>query len=68
MDFYIKSSEVLEKLENYIARDCGTYNMKPKEGWDSKLEKYSDNLPFVKKVEIHILWEYLSENTFLKKV
>ena len=62
----IKSNEVLEKLENYIARDCGTYNMKPKEGWNSKLEKYSDNLPFVKKVEIHILWEYLSENTFLK--
>ena len=62
----IKSNEVLEKLESYIARDCGTYNMKPKEGWKSKLEKYSDDLPFIKKVEIHILWEYLSENTFLQ--
>lgn len=64
--FHIKSNEVLEKLESYIARDCGTYNMKPKEGWNSKLDKYSDNLLFVKKVETHILWEYLSENTFLK--
>ena len=63
---HIKSNEVLEKLESYIARDCGTYNMKPKEGWNSKLEKYSDSSPFVKKVETHILWEYLSENTFLK--
>lgn len=63
---HIKSNEVLEKLESYIARDCGTYNMKPKEGWNSKLDKYSDSLTFVKKVEIHILWEYLSENTFLK--
>lgn len=63
---HIKSNEVLEKLESYIARDCGTYNMKPKEGWNSKLDKYSDTLPFVKKVETHILWEYLSENTFLK--
>ena len=63
---HIKSNEVLEKLESYIARDCGTYNMQPKEGWNTKLDKYSDNLPFVKKVEIHILWEYLSENTFLK--
>ena len=59
---HIKSNEVLEKLESYIARDCGTYNMKPKEGWNSKLDKYSDSLTFVKKVEIHIL----SENTFLK--
>ena len=63
---HIKSDEVLEKLENYIARDCGTYNMKPKDGWKSKLEKYSNNLPFVKKVETHMLWEYLCENTFLK--
>ncbi len=63
---HIKSNEVLEKLESYIARDCGTYNMKPKEGWNSKLDKYSDSLTFFKKVEIHILWEYLSENTFLK--
>lgn len=63
---HIKSNEVLEKLESYIARDCGTYNMQPKEGWNTKLDKYSDNLPFVKKVETHILWEYLSENTFLK--
>lgn len=63
---HIKSNEVLEKLESYIARDCGTYNMKPKEGWQSKLEKYSDDLPFIKKVEIHLLWEYLSENTFLQ--
>ena len=38
--FHIKSDEVLEKLETYIARDCGTYNMKPKDGWKSKLEKY----------------------------
>lgn len=64
--FHIKSDAVLEKLESYIVRDCGTYNMKPKEGWKSKLEKYSDSSLFVKKVETHILWEYLSENTFLK--
>ena len=64
--FHIKSSEVLEKLESYIARDCGTYNMKPKDGWNSKLDKYSDSLPLVKKVETHILWEYLTENTFLR--
>ena len=63
---HIKSNEVLEKLESYITRDCGTYNMKPKGGWNSKLEKYSDSSQFVEKVEIHILWEYLSENTFLK--
>ncbi len=64
--FHIKSDEVLEKLETYIARDCGTYNMKPKDGWKSKLEKYEDNISLQKKVETHILWEYLSENTFLK--
>lgn len=64
--FHIKSEEVLEKLESYIVRDCGTYNMKPKEGWKSKLEKYEDNSSFIKKVETHMLWEYLSENTFLK--
>ena len=63
---HIKSDEVLEKLESYIARDCGTYNMKPKDGWKSKIEKYEDNSSFVKKVEIHVLWEYLFENTFLK--
>ena len=64
--FHIKSDEVLEKLESYIVRDCGTYNMKPKEGWKSKLEKYEDNASFIKKVETHMLWEYLYENTFLK--
>lgn len=64
--FHIKSDEVLEKLETYIARDCGTYNMKPKDGWKSKLEKYEENISLQKKVETHILWEYLSENTFLK--
>ena len=63
---HIKSNEVLEKLESYIVRACGIYNMKPKEGWETKLEKYSDSSSFVKKVETHILWEYLSENTFLK--
>ena len=63
---HIKSDEVLEKLESYIARDCGTYNMKPKDGWKSKIEKYEDNSSFVKKVEIHVLWEYLFKNTFLK--
>lgn len=64
--FHIKSNEVLEKLESYITRDCGTYNMKPRDGWKSKLDKYSDNPTFVKKIETHILWEYLFENTFLR--
>ena len=64
--FHIKSNEVLEKLESYIIRDCGTYNMKPKDGWKSKLEKYEDSSSFIKKVEIHMLWEYLLENTFFK--
>lgn len=64
--FHIKSDEVLEKLESYIVRDCGTYNMKPKDGWKSKLEKYEDNELLAKKVETHMLWEYLSDNTFLK--
>ncbi len=66
IEFHIKSNEVLEKLESYIVKYCGTYNMKPKEGWKSKLEKYSNSIPFEKKVETHMLWEYLSENTFLK--
>lgn len=63
---HIKSEEVLENLESYIVKYCGTYNMKPKEGWKSKLEKYSDSPVFIKKVETHLLWEYLSENAFLK--
>lgn len=65
--FHIKSDEVLEKLESYIVRDCGTYNMKPMDGWKSKLEKYEDDALLVKKVETHMLWECLSENTFLRK-
>ena len=64
--FHIKSNEVLEKLESYIIRDCGTYNMKPKDGWKSKLEKYEDSSSFIKKVETHMLWEYLLKNTFFK--
>ena len=63
---HIKSEEVLERLESYIAKYCGTYNMKPKGGWKSKLEKYSDSPIFIKKVETHLLWEYLSENAFFK--
>lgn len=64
--FHIKSEKVLEKLENYILKYCDSYNIKPKAGWKSKLEKYSDDLPFAKKIETHSLWKYLSENTFLK--
>ena len=64
--FHIKSEEVLEKLESHITNYCGTYNMKPKDGWKSKIEKYTDFPNYPKKIETHILWEYLSENAFLK--
>ena len=63
---HLKSEEVLEKIEGYIIKYCFTYNMKPKDGWKSKLEKYSDNSAYKLKVETHSLWEYLFENTFLK--